>query len=126
MARQTNPKRTLIQVPATGGAVVLVSATKTARYVEIQEVPPSNFDNNANPYAPQGLLYQLPDDNFTQSYGLVPGAVLLFGDLNWRSKPSIGQIKMTDPAGQAIAATPYVKVLSATATATQIELREFS
>lgn len=126
MTRQSNPKTTLINVNASGGTVVLISATKFAKYVEIQEAPPANFDNNAHPYAPQGLVFQLPDDNYTASYGLVPGEIWSIGDNTWRSKTSIGSPAMTDPANNAIPATPYMKVISATGTATQITLREWS
>lgn len=124
--RITNPKTTVIAIPASGGAAVKISASKFAKYVEIQECPPSNFDNNAHPFAAQGLLFQLPDDNFTQSYGLNPGAVWSIGDNTWRSKAGVSSPAMTDPAGNAIAATVYIQALSATATATQVRVQEWS
>jgi hypothetical protein len=127
MTRITNPKETIIAVPASGGAAVIISATKTARYIEIQECAPSTYNNTGNaPFAPQGLVYQKPDDNYVASFPLLPGEIVAIGDNNWRSKASIGWQGATDPAGNSIPATPYIKVLSATATATQVRLREWS
>lgn len=124
--RQTNPKTTLISINASNGALVLVSATKDTKYSEIQECPPATFDNASNPYAPQGLVYTLPDDGYVQKYGLPPGAVLPTGDNNWRCKANVATSSKTDPANQAIPATPYAKIISATGTGTQITLKEWS
>lgn len=124
--RISNPKVTYLPVAAAGGTALLVAATKFCRYAEIQECPPKTFDNNANPYAPWGLTYQLPDDGYTATHGLVPGVVLSFGDRNWARDRGIGVAPMTDPAGNSIAGTPFAKITSATATVTQVELREWS
>src|SRR5579863_8378615 len=126
MARQTNPKTRIISIPAAGGSPVIISASKMCRYVEIEECPPANFDNNTHAFAPQGLLFQLPDDGYTRSYGLVPGLIWSIGDKDWRSKPSVAWAGGNDPAGNAIPATPYMQALSATATATQVQVREWS
>ena len=124
MPRITNPKTTVIAIPSSGQ--VLISATKTAKYVEIQECPPANFNNGSNPYAPTGLLFALPDDGYVQEYGLIPGSIWSAGDNTWRSKPSIGWQGATDPAGNSIPATPYMKAASAGGVATQVTLKEWS
>lgn len=123
----SNPKITgPTAIAAAGGTLVLIAATKNAKYVEIQECAPSTFDNAATPYAPQGLIYTLPDDGFVVKHALLPGAILSFGDNTFKRDRAIGVGPMTDPAGNAILGTPYCKLVSATATTTQTEQREWS
>jgi len=115
-----SPIRRVIAINGSGGAAVIIKSTTFARYVEIQECPPTNFDNNANPFAPQGLLYQLPADGNTASFGLLPGVVWSLGDQNYPMTRPVGSPTWTDPAGQAAGGTEYMQVKSATATATQV------
>lgn len=121
--RQSNPKRTVVAINASGGALVLISASKFAKYVEITECPPTGTSDT---YALQGLIITLPDDGYVTQYGLPPGFVWSVGDNSWRSKASVAAPAMTDPAGNAIAATPYVKLVSATGTATNVQITEWS
>jgi hypothetical protein len=120
--RQTNPKRTLVAVNASGGALVLISASKFAKYVEIQECPPEDSVT----YAPQGLIITLPDDGYVYEYPLLPGQIWSGGDDTYRAKLGFAIPAMTDPANNTIAATPYMKVISATGTATQVMVTEWS
>lgn len=127
MPRITNPKETIVAVPASGGTPAVISATKSSKYVEIEECAPADYDNTgAHPFAPQGLVYQKPDDNFTASYALLPGEILPLGDDTYRAKLGFGFPGATDPAGNSIPATVYIQCLSATATATQVRIREWS
>jgi hypothetical protein len=121
-----NPKRRVIAVPATGNTPVLVSVSIIGRYMEVAECPPQNFDNNTNPYNPQGILYQLADENYATTYALLPGSSLSFGDRNFPRDKARGVPQRTDPAGNTILATPVVKLVSATATATQVEVDEWN
>jgi hypothetical protein len=124
MTRITNPKYTVIAIPAAGQ--VLISATKSCKYVEIVEVPPATFNNTTVPFAPQGLLYALPDDNYVHEYGLLPAQTWTGGDNTYRGKLGFAFQGATDPAGNTIPATPYMKIASASGVATQIQLTEWS
>jgi len=127
--RITNPKKRIITINGSGGAVVAISASKFARYIEIQECPPGGgaaATFTGGNFAAQGMNYQQPDDGFTNWLGLAPGAVLALGDNNWRRDVGFGVPVRTDPAGNSIAATIYGKFISATVTGTQVEVREFN
>lgn len=120
--RQTNPKRTLVTINANNGALVLISASKFTKYVEIQECPPEN----SVALAAQGVIYTLPDDGYVYTYPLLPGQIWSGGDTTYRGKLGFAVPAMTDPANQSIPATPYMKVISGTATATQVMVTEWS
>jgi hypothetical protein len=127
MTRITNPKETIVVINASGGTPVKISASKFAKYVEIQECAPTNYNNTGNePFAPQGLVYQKPDDGFVASFPLLPGEILPLGDNTYRAKIAFATPAMTDPANQTIPATVYIQALSATSTATQVRVREWS
>jgi len=129
----SQPKRTIYAVAAAGGAKTVIPVTVNGTpYVEIQECPPDGgtFDDSSVPYAPQGMNMYLPDDNFVDGQGISPGAVIPFGNssamgrggsgrgLGFRSRPSPGQAD--------IAATTLCKLISATSTATQVLVSEYS
>ena len=125
--RITNPKMSPpIAVAASGGALKLIAATKFARYVEISECAPGGTAFTGGNFSPQGLVYYLPDDGYVQGYPLLPGATLALGDNNYPQQRGLGVPPMTDAAGNSIAGTPYCKVVSATATTSQIQLKEWS
>ena len=128
--RQSNPKKTIVTIPGSASAPVLISASKFCRrYVEIQECPPSGgavATFTGGNYAPQGLNYTLPDDAYSTNYALIPGSILPLGDNNWKRDGGYGVPAMTDPAGNTNAATPFGKFISATVTATKVEVREWS
>jgi hypothetical protein len=127
MTRVSNPKETIVAINASGGAVTAISASKSSKYVEIQECPPQTYNNTGSePFAPQGLLYTKPDDNFVTEYPLLPGEILPLGDNSYRGKLGFGFAGATDPAGNSIPATVYIKAISATSTATQVRVREWS
>ena len=94
--RQSNPKRTVVAINASGGALVLISASKFAKYVEITECPP---EGTSDTYAPQGLIVTLPDDGYFTQFGLPPGLIWSIGDNSWRSKASVAAPAMTLAAG---------------------------
>jgi hypothetical protein len=121
--RQSNPKRTVVAINAAGGPLVLISASKFAKYVEITECPPTGTSDT---YAPQGLILTLPDDGYVTQYGLPPGLIWSIGDNSWRSKAGVAAPAMTDPAGNSIPATAYAKLVSATSTATNVQVTEWS
>lgn len=107
-----------IAVPATG-TFVTVSSTIWARRVEIVE------DENAN--VRQGLAFQLPDDNFTQTYADAPlsepiiiGNVVAHGnnDGNFVGRPA-------NTGRPVIAATQLIKLSSKTATPTVARVVEY-
>jgi hypothetical protein len=128
----SNPKRTIYPVAAAGGAPTIIPITVNgAHYVEIAECPPkANAFNGAN-YAPQGLNYTLPDDGFLTPRGLVAGDILPFGNSDamarqWGGR-GLGFAARADNAqpGNTIPATTLCEVISATANATQVEVREW-
>lgn len=124
---QVNPKETIIAVNGSGGAFVPINSTKFARYVEIAECAPGGGSFTGANFAPQGINYEKPDDNFAQQYPLLPGETFPDGDNNWKRDKAAGlPAGMTDPAGQSIPAVTYCKMRSATVTATQVRLREWS
>lgn len=125
MGVKQSPIRRVVPINASNGAATIIKSTVSARYVEIVECPPTNYDNNANPFSPQGLLYQLPADNYVAGYGLIPAAVWSLGDQNWARDRAVGSPTWTDPSGQSAGGTPYMQVKSATTTATQVEVREY-
>jgi hypothetical protein len=120
--RQTNPKRTIVTLNASGGALVLISASKSAKYVEITECPPEDSVT----FNPQGIIYTLPDDGYVYQYPLAPGLIWSGGDASYRGKLGFAMPAMNDPAGNTIPATPYMKAISGTGTATQVMVTEWS
>lgn len=128
MAQQinaSNPKRRVIAVNGSGGAFVTISASKFARYIEIAECP---ADGGAftGTFTAQGLNYQLPDDNFATTHPLAAGATFVLGQKEDPSQKCFGQPGWTTPDNQTVPATVYMKVKSATVTATNVEVREWS
>lgn len=121
MGIPTIPKKRTIAVNASNGAgYVLISSTIFAGYVEIQEMPPSTYTGT---FTAQGLTYTLPDDNYVTVYVLTPGTILQLGDQILHNR-SIGTVKITFPDGSS-RTTTYLKVQSATTSATQVEVREW-
>lgn len=119
---RSDPKRTIIVVNASGGAQVLVSATQFDGYVEITECPPATYAGGA--FTGQGCLYQRADENYANTYPLVAGAILQFGDAIQKNRGE-GVLAMTMPDGSSRPATPFIKIISATATATNVQLSEW-
>jgi len=105
------PKTTLVTLNGNAGAFTSINSTIPARRVEIVE------DQSVSP---QGLIYQLPDDNFTNSYQVaVPGSPdapqIILGNKESQGRgqgPILGLPQQT-PGGQTIPATTYIKVKSA-------------
>lgn len=123
VTNKSNPVKRIIAINANNGAYVLISASIFAGYVEIQEAPnPATYAGGA--FAGQGLQYQRADENFANTYDLVPGAILQVGDAI-RKNRSEGVPSFTYPNQQVRAATPYVQILSGTANATFVEVREW-
>ena len=125
VANKSNPKRTIVALNGSAGAFVTISASKFARYVEIAECP---ADGGAftGTFTAQGLNYELPDDNFATQHPLAAGAIFQLGQKELPSEKAIGQPGWTTPDNQAVPATIYMKAKSATVTATQVEVREWS
>lgn len=126
-------KRTIYQINASGGALVSIVATAGSRKVVIQECPPedppgASTYNGAN-FAPQGSQYTLPDDGFVQIFPLLPDDQLVFENhiAQGRGAGSFqGGPAQTDPGGRTIPARIYCKLISATATATQVLVIEYA
>lgn len=119
------PKRTVIALNASGGAYVSIPCSRFARYVEISECPPDGGSFTGGNYAPQGTNFTLPDDGFVHVNALLPGDVMPIGDRNF-PRDRGGQPGWTDPTGAAVGATIYCKMKSATITATQVQVLEWS
>jgi hypothetical protein len=127
MANLTNPKRRTIAVNASGGALVLISASTFTGYVEIQESAPGSETGGTyagGAFVGQGLTYQRADEAYANTYPLTPGAILQFGDAI-RKNESIGCPSWTYADGSVRPATPFIKVISATAVASNVEVREW-
>ena len=122
MANRLNPKRTIIAVNGSAGAQVIISATQFDGYVEITEVPAVPYAGGA--FTGQGCNYQRADEAYANTYPLTPGTILQFGDAI-RKNEGIGVPAMTMADGSARVATPFIKIISATVTATQIQLSEW-
>lgn len=114
----TDPQIRLIAIPANPGAAVLISASIFCGYAEIQEWP------LASGAALQGLTITRSDENYVNQYPLPPGSIWPIGDPIKKSRsegvPAFG---MAD--GSTRPATPWVEIISATATATQVQVREW-
>lgn len=119
------PKVTVIAINGSGGAQVLIAATQFSRYVEITECPPNGGSFTGANYAPQGLNYQRPDDGYVATEGLLPSDTLTFGDKQFARDRTVGVPPTTDPAGTSRPGTPFIKVKSATVTATQVQVSEW-
>lgn len=117
VANLTDPQVRLIAIQAAGGNAVLVSASIFCGYAEIQEWPLGG-------QALQGLVITRADENYANNYPLPPGSIWTIGDDKKKSRsegvPSMG---MAD--GSTRPATPWVKVISNTANATQIQVKEW-
>ena len=87
-------------------------------------------------YTPQGLQYQIWDNALNAGAGgwgttkqALPGATISSNEpipVGQARGPCIGQPAQTDPAGRTIAAVYPMQVMSATATNTQVLVREFA
>jgi hypothetical protein len=119
---RSNPVKREIAVNASGGAEVLISASIATGYIEILEMPAEPYGGGA--FTGQGLNYQRADENYANTYPLPPGAILAIGD-SIRKNRCEGMPGWTYPDGTVRPPTPLVKVISATATATNVEVREW-
>jgi len=131
------PKRTVYAVPAspTNAPLLVPITVPGVNYIEIAECPPTGTlagPPNSNNFQPQGLAYALPDDGFLQYKGLVPGDFIPIGDHDAGSRAGggrgLGFPARPDPGnpGQFIPARIIAAVVSATATPTQVEVREWA
>lgn len=118
------PKRTIWKINGSAGAAVKITSAVPAAYVEIQECPPNGGTFNGSNYAPLGLNYQLPDDNFTATFGLNPGDIFPVGDATNKNR-QIGMKQISFPDGSNSQATVYGQFISAQAGGTQVEVREW-
>lgn len=119
------PKVRVVAINGSAGAQVLIAASSFCRYVEIVECPPNGGSFTGSNFAPQGLNYQRPDDAYTATFGLLPADTLTFGDKQFARDRAVGVPPMTDPAGTSNPGTPFIKVKSATVTATQVQINEW-
>jgi hypothetical protein len=125
-------------IPADGGAAFAVPVTLMGcKRMEIVEVPAASqatpFAPGANP-AVQGLQYQFKlqdgSGNFDGQWKLQaqPGLAIVLGDQvgEWHgSGRALGNKAWTDPAGNAIPASTPIKLLSQTAVATNVSVKEY-
>lgn len=119
-----NPKRRVIAINGSGGAAVLISASIFAGYAEIQECPPGGGSFTGANGNPQGLNIQRADENYVNTYGLNPGSIWAIGDAIQKNR-SEGVSSMVMADGSTRPATPWVKVISATVTATNVQVTEW-
>jgi hypothetical protein len=113
-----DPQTRLIAINGSGGAKVLISASVMAGYVEIQEWPLTPSSQL------QGLSIQRSDENYANTYPLPPGSIWSIGD-SVRKNRCEGVPSFTYPDNVVRPATPWIEVISATATATQVMVREW-
>ena len=122
VTNRNNPVRREIAVNGSAGQQVTISASIRTGYVEIQEIPAVPYTGAA--FTPQGLNYQRADENYVTTYPLTPGTILQIGDAIRKNRCE-GVPSFTYPDGVVRPATPFIKVLSATATPTTVEVREW-
>jgi len=119
-----NPKRRVIVINGSAGAAVLIAASIFAGYAEIAECPPGGGTFTGANGNPQGLNIQRADENYANTYGLNPGAIWAIGDAIRKNRnEGVPSFVMAD--GVTRPATPWVKVISATVNATQIQVTEW-
>lgn len=114
------PNLRLIALNAAGGAQVAVLASRWCRRVEIIEDEATQ---------PQGLTYQVPDDNFVGTYTVGPATEPLILENPTAQGGGLGPIQGEPQQGSAgspffQAATTLFKATSASAAATNIRFRE--
>lgn len=115
-------KTTFLALNGSGGAFKAVVADRTVRRLIITE------DAAA---ALQGLQFQLPDDNFVQIYqtqaGPPPAVVTLGSEIALQTGggSAIGHGPQQDPGGKTIAGTTMLKLRSASATVTNVWVKEY-
>lgn len=119
---------TYYTVNGSGGAVVTISATCSSRHVTIQEAPdPATYDGTN--FNAQGLIYQLPDDNFVKSYAVEPGQPIEIGNFIAEGNaagPLVGFAAQKMPGGEQVLAKKLIKLRSPSVTATQVKVTEVS
>lgn len=133
MAQLQNPRRRVVAINASNGAAVIIAPTGPCRKMTITECPPSGGSFTGSNYAPQGLNYQRADEAYANTYGVVPGDTIVLGSTDYPRDKALGvPFNATDPAGNPIGSiagsqSPQaaLKVISATTTATQIEVDEW-
>jgi len=121
---QQDPKQRVIAINGSAGAQVLITASISAGYIEIVECAPNGGTYGGGTFTGQGLNYQRADENYVNTYGLPPGVVIPIGDAIAKNR-CVGMPGWTYPDGSVRPATPLVKVISATGTATQILVTEW-
>lgn len=133
MAQLQNPRRRVVAVNANNGAQVVIAPTGPCRKMTITECPPSGGTYSGANYSPQGLNYQRADEGYVNTYGLVPGDSIILGSTDYPRDKALGvPFNATDPAGNPIGSivgsqSPQgtVRLISATTTATQVEVDEW-
>lgn len=118
----SSPVRRLIALNGSGGAFIVISASIFAGYVEIVEVPAEPYSGGA--FTGEGTNYQRADENYANTYPLVPGGILQIGDAILKNR-SVGVPGFTQSDGTARPATPYFKMKSASANATNVQITEW-
>lgn len=119
------PKQRVIAVNASGGALVSIPASVLFKRMLITETPDPNVPATFNP---QGIVYQTSRDGFVASFVLLPGEDLVIEDSVLGGSGggrTISAPAIPMPNGNTRTADVVVKVISATATATQVLVREW-
>lgn len=134
MSKQVNPLRRRVAINGSGGASVVIRLTTWAKYVEIEEDPTANA----------GILQGLNGfalDPFAQSSAILTNSEPLeqgkslyaFGDPHHvndiattplGNPGSAGNVDL--PGGAATLGTPLASIISNTATATAVWIREYA
>lgn len=116
------PKTTLYNLNNNAGAFTAIPSTIPARRVEVRE------DESVTT---QGLQYQKPDDNFTNTYNVGPPAgpdqpQIVLGNVvgHLSGRGNLLGLPAQNTGGSSIPATTYLKARSRSATTTTIRVVE--
>ena len=116
------PKTSLYNLNNNAGAFTAIPSTIPARRVEVRE------DESGTS---QGLQYQKPDDNFTNTYNVGPvagpdQAQIVLGNVigHLGGRGNLLGLPAQNTGGSSIAATTYLKVRSRSASTTTIRVVE--
>lgn len=117
------PKTSLYNLNSSAGAFTAIPSTIPARRVEVRE------DESVTT---QGLQYQKPDDNFTNTYNVGPPAgpdqpQIVLGNVvgHLSGRGNVVGLPAQNTGGSSIPATTYLKVRSRTASTTTVRVVEF-
>lgn len=123
------PKRRVVAINAAGGALVGIKPTIPCRKMEIVECPPGGGSWTGANASFQGLNYTLADDGYLAIIPQLPGDTIRLGDdvsFGAGTGRALGWPVRQDPTGTTITPPDLIRLVSASASATQVEVREWA